>query len=66
MPAATKQMMRPREAFTGDYDGVPFVANPSEIFAEDHPLVRLHPDKFIPVMERGAVATMTAEPGTKR
>lgn len=66
MPPAQKLMMRPREAFTGDYDGVPFVANPSEIFADDHPIVRAHPDKFMVVTERNAVATMTAEPGTKR
>lgn len=66
MATAQKTFVRPREAFTGDYDGVPFVANPSEIFADDHPLVKRHPDKFMPVMERGAVATMTAAPGEKR
>jgi hypothetical protein len=68
MPPAQKttQMMRPREAFTGDHNGVPFVANPSEIFSADHELVRLHPDKFTPVMERTAVTQMTANPGERR
>ena len=66
MPAAQKMMVRPREAFTGDYEGVPFVANPSEVFAEDHPIVVAHPDKFMPVMERHSVTQMTAAPGEKR
>jgi len=66
MPQTQKRMYRPRESFTGDYEGEPFVANPSEVFAEDHPLVKRYADLFVPVVERNSVVTMTAEPGTKR
>lgn len=61
--------LRPREAFTGDYDGEPFVANPTEIFPDDHPIVKAHRDKFVPLeptRQRPRVEQMTAAPGELR
>ena len=63
------EYVRAREAATGDFNGEPFVLNPSEIFAPDHPLVRKYPHLFEPVepsRQRPQVEQTTAAPGEKR
>lgn len=72
MPAAQKprrEFVQPREPASGTHNGEPFVVNPSEVFAADHPLVRSHPHLFRPLeasRERPAVEQMTAAPGELR
>jgi hypothetical protein len=44
----TVSHVRAREPATGTFEGEPFVVNPSEIFAADHPLVRAYPHLFKP------------------
>jgi hypothetical protein len=70
MPAKQQpRYVRAKEPATGDLDGEPFVVNPSEIFADDHPIVRAHPDLFEPLepsRQRPDVEQMTAAPGEKR
>jgi hypothetical protein len=61
--------VRPREPATGTFEGEPFVVNPSEVFAIDHPLVRAYPKLFKPLeptRTRPVVEQMTAAPGEKR
>lgn len=72
MPPAAKprrEFVQPREPASGTFDGEPFVVNPSEVFAPDHPLVRAHPHLFKPLeasRERPAVEQATAGPGERR
>ena len=63
------EYVRPREAATGDHNGEPFVLNPNEIFDADHPIVRAHPNLFMPVepsRARPRVEQATAAPGELR
>lgn len=67
MPAA--EHVRPREPAAGTHEGEPFVLNPREIFATDHPIVRAYPQLFRTIEEsrqRPAVEQATAAPGEKR
>lgn len=71
MPAAKTQPQnfRAKDSTSGDLDGEPFVINPRDIFAADHPLVRARPELFEPVepnRQRPAVEQMTQAPGEKR
>lgn len=64
-----KEFVRAREPFSGDMDGTPFVVNPSEVLASDHPLVRKYPKHFVPLEEdrqRPQVEQATAAPGEQR
>lgn len=61
--------VQPIEPSTGTLNGEPFVINPREVFAAEHPLVRAHPHLFKPVeptRDRPGVEQMTAGPGEKR
>lgn len=63
------EYVQPIEPASGTHDGEPFVVNPREIFAADHPLVRALPHLFRPVeasRQRPDVEQMTAGPGEKR
>jgi hypothetical protein len=65
----TKTNMQAREPASGTFNGEPFVVNPSEVFAADHPLVRAFPHLFKavePTRQRPDVEQMTAAPGEKR
>lgn len=69
--AATRETthMQPIEPSTGTFNGEPFIVNPREVFASDHPLVRAFPHLFKAVeqtRERPAVEQTTAAPGEKR
>jgi hypothetical protein len=73
-PAATKNddhlttpIVRPRDAASGDYEGVPFVLSRTETFARDHELVREFPHLFQNAdADRPEVEQATAAPGEKR
>jgi hypothetical protein len=63
------RFVQPIEPAAGDFDGSSFVVNPSEVFAEDHPLVRAYPHLFKPLepsRQRPEVEQTTAAPGEKR
>jgi hypothetical protein len=74
VPAKQKEKERvgdvqPIEAASGDFNGIPFVLSPNEIFAGDHELVRNYPHLFRPVEARRSrpeVEQATAAPGERR
>lgn len=64
-----KHYVRAAEPFSGDIDGEPFVVNPVEILADDHPIVQKYTSMFRPLSpsrNRPEVEQATVNPGEAR
>lgn len=63
------QIYSPRESFVARVDGVDIVFKPSHLIEEGHPILRAHPEMFVPAhihFKAPAVESATAAPGEKR
>ena len=64
---ATRKLVQPIEAASGDHNGETFVLNPNELFDSDHELVRAYPHLFRQTKATHlAVEQATAAPGEQR
>lgn len=60
-------LVRPREAASGDYEGEMFVLNPNDLYRGSDVLVREYPHLFVAAdRTRPAVEQATAAPGELR
>lgn len=80
MAESTQAVYRPREAFSCDIDGVPYVLRPTDLVNESHPAFKGREQMFQQVTGEGgedyrsrtsataarATETATAAPGEKR
>jgi hypothetical protein len=65
----TPRYVRGRQPAAIDFEGAAIVINESTILQTDDPIVRKHPDLFVPLeakRQRPGVEAMTAAPGEKR
>lgn len=61
--------VRPKETFSGTYEGAPFTFNPDHILDAKDPIVRKYPTMFVPLdtsRSRPTAEQMTKAPGEIR
>jgi hypothetical protein len=69
MAEKTIRHVRPREAFSGTYQGAPFTMNRDMVLDANDPIVKRYKDKFVPLepgRARPSVEQMTKAPGEIR